>query len=297
MVTLHELADCLRSRRKTGEDAEGHARKAASAAEHVAAATHQLPRESDAGRTMRRRWPISAYIGANGSGKTLCMVHDTLPSLYQGRKIFSTVPITWPDGTTPDNVAVLHDWQQILDAEHADILLDEVSSIASSRESESLPPQIATMLQQLRKRDLVLRWTAPSWSRADKILRETTKTVTICHGFFAKIDPDSQWRRNTLFRFQSFDAGDYTEITINDAQRKFDCLASKWFLLSRHIAPCCYNTFASVSTIGTVLMSGRCAVCGGRRRVPECSCEDYKALTSRSRSKKCDNVCSTPKEE
>lgn len=283
MIDLHMLLDVVkRSDGTAGADgaAGGHARKAAHAAEHVAAAVHQLPRESDAGRTMRRRWPISAYIGSNGSGKTLCMVHDTLPSLYQGRKIFTTVPITWPDGTTPDNVEILHDWQQILDAEHADILLDEVSSIASSRESEALPPQIATMLQQLRKRDLVLRWTAPSWSRADKILRETTKTVTICHGYFSVVDPDSQWRRNRLFRFQTYDAGDYTEITLN-AQRKFDCLAAKWFLLAWHIASCCYDTFASVSTIGTVLMSGRCAVCGGRRRVPECSCLDYKQLMTR----------------
>ena len=287
MIDLRGLLDVLDALGRSAsadaadEDADGHERKAATAAEHVAAAPRPLPRESDAGRTMRRRWPISAYIGSNGSGKTLCMVHDTLPSLYAGRKIYSTVPITWPDGSPAPNVELLHDWQQILNAQHADILLDEVSSIASSRESDALPPQIATMLQQLRKRDLVLRWTAPSWSRADKILRETTKTVTICHGYFGVVDPDSQWRQNRLFRFQTYDAGDYTEVTLNGAQRKFDCLASKWFLLARHIAPCCYDTFASVSTIGTVLMSGRCAVCGGRRRVPECSCLDYRQLMTR----------------
>lgn len=281
MVKPRELAEYLVSRRKPGEDAEGHARKAASAAEHVAAATPPLPRESDCGRSARMRWPISAYIGSNGSGKTLCMVHDTLPSLYKGRKIYTTVPITWPDGSPAANVELLHDWQQILNARHADILLDEVSSIASSRESDSLPPQIATMLQQLRKRDLVLRWTAPSWSRADRILRETTKTVTICHGFFSVRDPGSQWRRYRLFRFKTYDSADYTDLEINQAQRKFDPLTSSWFLLSRHIAPRCYDTFASVSTIGTVLMSGRCAVCGGRRRVPECSCPDYKQLMTR----------------
>lgn len=281
MVKPRELYAYLVSRRKTEEGAEGHARTAASAAEHVAAATPPCPHESDCGRSARMRWPISAYIGSNGSGKTLCMVHDTLPSLYQGRKIYTTVPITWPDGSPAPNVEMLHDWQQILNARHADILLDEVSSIASSRESDALPPQIATMLQQLRKRDLVLRWTAPSWSRADRILRETTKTVTICHGFFSVRDPNSQWRQNRLFRFKTYDSADYTDLEINQAQRKFDPLTSSWFLLSRHIAPHCYDTFASVSTIGTVLMSGRCAVCGGRRRVPECSCTDYRQLMAR----------------
>lgn len=277
---LLALSGSGRHRSTSGGDAGavGHTRKAAQAAEHVADASRPLPCERGCGRDMRRRWPISAYIGSNGSGKTLCMVHDTLPSLYEGRTIYTTVPITWPDGTEAPNVIMLHDWQQILDAQHADILLDEVSSIASSRESDSLPPQIATMLQQLRKRDLVLRWTAPSWSRADKILRETTKTVTICHGYMSRLGEDSQWRSNTLFKFVTYDSTDYTEIEINGVQRKFDSMTKSWYYLPRHIAPCCYDTFASVSTIGTVLMSGRCAVCGGRRRVPECSCPDYRQL-------------------
>ena len=157
----------------------------------------------------------------------------------------------------------------------------EVASIASSRETDALPPQIATLLQQLRKRDLVLRWTAPSWSRADKILRETTRTVTICYGYFSRPAEGSRWRSNRLFRFLSYDASDYTELDINGARRRFDPQQSSWFLLSRHIARLCYDTMDSVSTIGTVLLSGRCAVCGGRRRVPECTCADYVALKAR----------------
>lgn len=239
-------------------------------------------REHECGRKWRASQPIAAYVGINGSGKTLCMVHDTLPSLYAGRRVLSTVPLTWPDGTRPENVEVLTDWAQILDAEHADILLDEVSSIASARESEALPPQIATLLQQLRKRDLVLRWTAPSWQRADRILRETTKCLTVCHGYMSRRDRESMWRRNTLFRFVSYDARDFSDFdSVDQTQRKLKPVQRDWFVLSRHDAPLCYDTLAEVSTIGTVLMSGRCAVCGGRRRVPECSCADYLALKSR----------------
>lgn len=243
---------------------------------------HEISLKSPSGRTYRRRVPIAAYVGTNGSGKTLCMVHDTLPSIVQGRKIYTTVPIHYPDGTIPENVEILHEWSQILNAEHADILLDEVSAIVSARDSESLPPQMATLLQQLRKRDLVLRWTAPSWMRADKILRETTKLITICTGFFPKRMAESMWRSNRLFHWKSYDASDYTDFaSIESTGHKLKCLQSSWHWLSGGSAADCYDTLAEVSTLGTVLMSGRCAVCGGRRRVPECSCADYVALKAR----------------
>lgn len=274
---LQQLRHLVRVPRHAGlrPGRDGGGRKAADAAEHAAAPA--LPREADCGRDFRRRFPIAAYVGSNGSGKTLCMVHDTLPSVYGGRTVYSTVPITFADGSPAPNVVLLHDWSQILDAEHADILLDEVSAIASSRESESLPPQVATMLQQLRKRDLVLRWTAPSWARADKILRETTKIVTICHGFLSRSAQGSMWRSNRLFRFETFSAEDYTDFqAVSTVKTRLSAETRDWFRLSRHIAPRCYDTLASVSTIGTVLVSGRCAVCGGRRRVPECTCEDYR---------------------
>lgn len=155
------------------DDAES--RKPA-ASRHRQAPAEPIPaNDKPHGRALRCNYPIAAYVGVNGSGKTLLMVHDTLPSLANGRDIYTTVPLHLPDGTIPPNVHILHDWSQVLEAEHADILLDEVSAIASARETEALPPQIATLLQQLRKRDLLLRWTAPNWMRADRILRETTR--------------------------------------------------------------------------------------------------------------------------
>lgn len=231
----------------------------------------------DHGRKFRRSMPISAYVGANGSGKTLCMVHDILPSLFSGRDIFTTVPLHLPDGTVPPNVHILTSWRQILDAEHADILLDEVSAICSSRDIYALPPQVATILQQLRKRDLTLRWTAPSWSRADRMLRETTQLLTVCHGWISHKDPANSWRRHVFFQFVSFDSGDYADFT--DAAhigRRLKPLKRSFYAIGPHaVAPSCYDTLAQVSTIGTVLDSGRCAVCGGRRTVPECTCADY----------------------
>lgn len=104
------------SRRDGDTDKPGRERKGATAPEHAPGFPVPLPRERDCGRSYRTRYAITAYIGSNGSGKTLCMVHDTLPSLYAGRMIYTTVPLTWPDGTTPPNVVMLHDWSQILNA-------------------------------------------------------------------------------------------------------------------------------------------------------------------------------------
>lgn len=256
--------------------------QAAPATPSPAQLAKQLRSDGDKGRSARTRYPISAYVGMNGSGKTLCMVHDTLPSLFNGRDIYTTVPLRLPDGTVPSNVHLLTDWAQVLNAEHADILLDEVSAIASARETEALPPQIATLLQQLRKRDLLLRWTAPSWMRADRILRETTRLITICRGFFPRRLDDSKWCSSTLFHFLSYDAGDYTDFSsLNSTKKRLKPLQGTWYRLQPHLAKDCYDTLAQVTTIGTVLMSGRCAVCGGRRRVPECSCDEYQELMHR----------------
>lgn len=261
------------------ETADGVAASGAPAQRGHAARRNPPKLDKDHGRKFRSRLPISAYCGANGSGKTLAMVHDTLPALFSGRDIWTTVPLTLPDGTTPSNVHVLTEWAQVLNATHADILLDEVSAIASSRDSQSMPPQVCTLLQQLRKRDLRLRWTAPSWNRADRVLRETTQLLTLCNGWISKTDPASQWRRHLLFRWRSYDAGDYTDFSdaVHTAKR-LKPLRSCWYWLPSGLACHCYDSFAQVSTIGTVLDSGRCAICGGRRRVQECTCPDYLAL-------------------
>lgn len=262
------------------DDAES--RKPAAARHRQAPAESLLAHDKPHGRPLRVQYPIAAYVGVNGSGKTLLMVHDTLLSLVQGRDIYTTVPLHLPDDSIPGNVHILHDWSQVLNAQHADILLDEVSAIASARETEALPPQIATLLQQLRKRDLLLRWTAPNWMRADRILRETTRLITICRGMFPRKVDGAQWKSNSFFRFISYDAADYTDFSsLNSTRRALKPLQTNFMRLSKCCAKDCYDTYDSVSTIGTVLMSGRCAVCGGRRRVPDCTCADYKALMHR----------------
>jgi hypothetical protein len=99
----------------------------------------------------RRAFEIHAYVGPNGGGKTLCMIRDTLPSLAAGRPVLSTVPILDPATGLPHPLwRPLTDWRALLDFSGGDVLLDEVTGVASSRDSMSLPGPVGLMLQQMR---------------------------------------------------------------------------------------------------------------------------------------------------
>lgn len=262
-------------------------------------------------RRARRAWPIHAYVGANGAGKSAAMVWDSLPSLDLGRPVLSTVrlldwrnPRPCSDSSCPHpehQAVVLHgprrqgepwppaithmaahplwvpftDWQQLLDAEHCDVLMDEVTGVASSRESHAMPAPVANKLVQLRRADVVVRWSAPSWARADKIIRETSQAVTYAKGYMAKVDRsgDRLWRNRRLFKWTTYDAGDFEEFTVGKREQL------KPMVRDFHWGPSspafkAYDTFDAVATIGTVTDTGRCYRCGGRRSIPKCSCGD-----------------------
>ena len=238
-----------------------------------ASAQHAL-RDRDAGRARRRMAPIHAYIGANGSGKSLAMVHDTLPSLEAGRRVLSTVRLLDPATGEPHSAYErLTDWGQLMEAEHCDVLFDEVVGIASARESQGMPVQVANLLVQLRRRDVVLRWSAPAWARADKIIRECTQAVTVCRGYMTKHDPDAPrlWAPKRLFKWKTFAAIDFDQASTGQIE-KTPSGSSSWFWGPSSAAFRSYDTLDSVERVGDVLDSGRCVHCGGRKTIPRCSC-------------------------
>lgn len=231
----------------------------------------------DLGAGTRRRATIHAYIGANGSGKTLAMVHDTIHSLRNGRTVLSTVKLLDPaTGEKHPNYIRLTDWDQMLEAEHCDVLFDEVLGIASSRSSQGMPVQVVVLLNQLRRRDIVLRWTAPAWSRADLVIRECTQAVTVCRGMLSKAaapvpgEPDIRgWRQKRLFHWTTYPADDFATWTDSKESRlKPDC--SSWMWGPSSMAFRSYNTLDAVERVGSILDTGNCAYCGGHVARKKC---------------------------
>lgn len=245
-------------------------------------------------RRYRRRFPIHAYVGSNGSGKSLAAVWDSMPTLESGRAVLSTVRLTeWDPGRPCTDEACeswrhpthgaahplwvpLTGWDQVLEAEHCDVIMDEVAGIASARASMALPGAIEVLLQQLRRRDVILRWTAPAWNRADTIIREVTQAVTVCTGYLRApvSEQGDMWRPRRVFRWRTYDPTDLADDgdVRKDARKLFAC----WFKGPGSDAFRAYDSLDDVTLVGTVTDSGRCVVCGGRRRVPECHCDDRK---------------------
>lgn len=281
--------------------------------EDVPTATPARFREKDWGRVLRRRVPIMAYVGPNGSGKSLMMVHDTLPTLdgiewrcenadhlhtredyldpITGevgpvttglRRVLSTVRIL--DAQTGDPHRLyekLTEWSQVLDAEHSDILFDEVTGIANARESAGLPVQVQAAISKQRKVDNLIRLTAPAFARMDKVIREVAQGVTLCKGMLGKRPEGSLWRQNRLFWVKTYDARDMVEFEaqkVNSPSPQTAAHAPRpqssalmWGVRCRAFAS--YDTLGQVSRVGEVLDGGRCAHCGGRRPIPVCRCE------------------------
>jgi hypothetical protein len=232
----------------------------------------------------RASFPLHAYVGPNGGGKTLCMVYDSLRSLDAGRTVISTVPLYDIDGRPHPAYVPLTDFRQIVEARHADILMDEVTGVASSREHQSMPSQLVNKLVQLRRADVRVRWSTPWYTRADAVLREVTQAITICEGSFAtSIESDdglSAWRSNRLFRWVTYDArrikdfDDLSGAKLKNADGKRvkpEC--SQWFYRSPNCrAASAYDTSEDVFRLTHLDESGRCIDCGGTRQRPRCSC-------------------------
>jgi hypothetical protein len=269
------------------------------------------PLRSTSGRKTRADYGITAYVGANGGGKTCAMVWDTLPTLESGRPVLSTVRLLDyedprpceddqchlvkgdPDGRLwatetcdkddPDRHRQAHPlwvgfigWPQLLAWQWGDVLLDEVSGVASSRTSHAMPDEVALHLQQMRKTDSIVRWSAPSWKRADTVIRECTALVVSCRGALTTrhraVDGELErrWRQRRLFTWKAYDAYQFEDFTVGARERL------KSIKTDLHWGPGspafdAYDTYQkALSLAASNVMTGRCMTCGGRRSAPVC---------------------------
>lgn len=212
----------------------------------------------------------------------MAMVYDTLPTLAAGRPVLSTVRLLDPSTGEPHPLwSPLGDYQSLMEAEHCDVLLDEVTGVASSRESAGMPAAVANLLVQLRRRDVALRWTAPSWKRADTIIRECSQAVTICYGFAparmrSEDGTDRQWSSKRVFYWRTYDAATFDEWTAHKRER-LRPVARQVMYRPGSVAERAYDTFDAVLSLGSVTDAGTCVECDGHRVRRQCSCPDYLA--------------------
>lgn len=264
-----------------------------------------------------RNLAIVAFVGKNGSGKSAAGTMALLrvlrgvrwhceepshlhmdpiwdeygnvvgngPAAYTDgfRLVYSTVEITTPDGEPHPLYRRLNDWFLVRDAEHCELYFDEVTGLANARDSMSLPRQIQTKLDQLRKSDVRLILTAPSFQRMDTTLRTTAQAVVLCSGFLP--EPRSKetvavtaWRRMRLFKCRIFDASDFEEFHVQQARqdaRKGSKLRAKWVIWWWGPGSEVFRSYSSkgaVARLGAANDSGACIDCGGTRQRAKCTC-------------------------
>lgn len=243
---------------------------------------------------LRRQSPITGYVGANGSGKSLLAVSDALGFLDAGRPVLSTVRLVDPDSNEPcvdeecdfamhpEHGAAhplwrpLTSWQDLLDAEHCHVILDEITGIASSRETAALPGEVADRMMQFRRADVTVAWTAPSWARADVLLREVTQTAVLCRGLMRRRAAGQTWRASTLIASRMVDARDLDELTqaqrLGTARASLSTIVRGLQRVDRTRGARAYHTLDSVGSLHRTSARGQCLACGGTRRVARCEC-------------------------
>lgn len=297
-------------------------------------------RPSAASVARRRAAGVAAYVGANGSGKSLLCALDTVPTLAgipwncespdhwhtaEGvtsgvRRVLSTMRFTLPDGRDHPLWVPLDDYVKILRAEHCDLVLDEVGgAAASSTGGDDLPGPVKASLQELRRRDVLCRHTAPGWMRATKSLRECTQTVTLVQGYAStphrfvvsfpgphsvervdtvegvlvedvcevagehEHDSGRVWGARRLHLARTFDATLFEEWT-NAKRDKIKPLCRQVFWRPGSLAERVYDTHAHVEKLGQITDSGICIDCGGHRRRRSCDCESPTIRRARVRA-------------
>jgi hypothetical protein len=285
-----------------------------------------------------RGLPIHGFVGPNGAGKSLLAALQTLPTLRgiswacdnpdhlhtrRGettgtRRVLSTMPFITPSGNPHPLYVPLTDYSQIIFAEHVDLILDEVGGAVASSTGDDIPIGVKASLQELRRREVVCRWTAPSWSRASKVLREVSQGVTLSMGFmpvphndavpFAgphdteKMSVDGEtlewdkclvegdhvhpsgrlWGARRLMYARTFDANTFDEWT-TAKREKVRPLARHLFWRPGSAAEKSYDTFGYVEKLNQVTDSGTCDHCQGYRARKKCSCESPAAARGERR--------------
>ncbi|MHA3724597.1 hypothetical protein ACXR2T_12035 [Leucobacter sp. HY1910] len=223
----------------------------------------------------RRSAPIMGYVGLNGQGKTFSMVRDSLLSLALGRRVLSTVTILDPATGEPHRLFErFTSWEQLHGFRDGDVLMDEITGIMDARDS-GMPKHVRRLLPQMRRANVMVRWTGIDFDNTDRRLRQLSQAVVRCRGHLPNRslergggvrDAVSMWAPNRLFVLTTFDSqtlvdtGDARALQEDPGRKRRAKVLNREFVYGpREPAFQCYNTLDAVSSV-----SNSCTTCGGR---------------------------------
>lgn len=160
--------------------------------------------------------PITAYLGVNGSGKSLSAIAFAIRDHERrGRPLITNMIGLSVDHIHIESVEELPDLMLDVATNYRsertgkplgmNVVLDEAGAMFSSRDASKEKKAFEKTVQQLRKYRARLLWTAPTFSRADKILREVSFMAVLCQPLVAKAVPDDPWPSTRLIVQKSFD--------------------------------------------------------------------------------------------
>lgn len=305
-------------------------------------AINWMPGFADEKSAVRRRrgFAIAAYIGANGSGKSATLCLDTMPTLrgimwacenpdhyhsslgiYSGvRRVLSTMRFTTPDGEPHPLYVPLTDYAQLPTFEHGDLILDEVGGAVASSTGDDIPMSVKAVLQEMRRKEVNIRWSAPSWARASKVLRECSLGVTVSKGKFAVRDSDEvefngwhdiesinpvtfaletsicnsdglhthpagrTWGSRRMFSTATYDASEFDEWSAAKRE-KLKPVVRQIIWRPGHDLERAYDTHAHVNKLGQVTDSGRCDACMGYKPRRKCECAGHHETREQTRAR------------
>lgn len=133
---------------------------------------------------------IKAITGLNGAGKSAMAVSILRRAQAKGFRTAANVRV--------DGAEHIIDYDQMMDLRHAVLLLDDVTAIASSRNYAAMTPEAVLFFQTLRHHDISLLWTAPTFDRADVVLREVTREWCDVRVLWATRREGSMWKSTRL---------------------------------------------------------------------------------------------------
>lgn len=159
--------------------------------------------------------PITAYVGVNGSGKSLSAIAFAISDMNRrDRPLLTNMQGLSVEHVPVDSVEALPDL--LNQTGTCNIVLDEAGVMFASRDT-GRNKAFEKAVQQLRKNKARLLWTAPAFGRADKILREVTFAAILCKSLYSKGVTGDPWPSTRLIMQKKFDVSrlDNSGMSIN----------------------------------------------------------------------------------